>query len=563
VKNKLRVPDTQAERFGLRRKRRLGIRPLVLLAIAVLFFAGPSTAATPTYTITDLGTFGGTFSGAYGINDSGQVVGYAYTTGDTAYHGFLYSGGVLHDLGTLGGPYSWAFGINNSGQVVGWSYTTDAYSPHAFLYSGGVLHDLGTLGGSFSEGHGINDSEDVVGWSDTTGDATRRAFLYSGGIMHDLGTLGGSNSWAYAINDFGKIAGEAFKSGDTASHAFLYSGGTMTDLGTLGGDSSVAYGVNDGGQVVGGAQHTPSFAATHAFLYSGGVMHDLGTLGGQFAYAYAYGINNSGLVVGVAETDTGPTGNHAFFYSGGVMTDLNDLLSSGSGWELTEAQAINNSGQIVGTGFIGGQPHAFLMTPTGGAWIRFPLDGAWAPIRQKVGDWYPTYLGYHLAHDVGRQAGTPVYPMMDGIIKYARVVATVGCAVHIEHQLPPGDPLGGKVVSVYYHLKRPNTKSKIGDICLPEGQPPPKNQPLGYVSGLKADYGTGPHLHFGIRKGPYNVGCDPRTKKWYYPGYTTIYKGSCQKPGQKDNNPQNPVHKLILGDWISDPEDFIRSRGGQ
>jgi len=36
-----------------------------------------------------------------------------------------------------------------------------------------------------------------------------------------------------------------------------------------------------------------------------------------------------------------------------------------------------------------------------------------------------------------------------------------------------------------------------------------------------------------------------------------------QNPGRKDRNPNNPIHKSILADWVGDPEDFIRSRGGQ
>src|SRR5262249_37859544 len=55
------------------------------------------------YTITDLGTFGGTISNAYAINKSGQVAGGADLTGGTVSHPFLWYAGRLHDLGTLGG----------------------------------------------------------------------------------------------------------------------------------------------------------------------------------------------------------------------------------------------------------------------------------------------------------------------------------------------------------------------------------------------------------------------------------------------------------------------------
>jgi len=55
------------------------------------------------YTLTDLGTLGGTFSQAYGVNDKGWVVGYSSTEGDSALHAFLWHRGVMTDLGTLGG----------------------------------------------------------------------------------------------------------------------------------------------------------------------------------------------------------------------------------------------------------------------------------------------------------------------------------------------------------------------------------------------------------------------------------------------------------------------------
>ena len=65
----------------------------------------------------DLGTLGGASSSAYGINDSGQVVGQADTPGGQ-HHAFLYNGGKMIDLGTLGGANSSAHDINDSGQIV-------------------------------------------------------------------------------------------------------------------------------------------------------------------------------------------------------------------------------------------------------------------------------------------------------------------------------------------------------------------------------------------------------------------------------------------------------------
>jgi probable HAF family extracellular repeat protein len=90
---------------------------------------------------------------------------------------------------------------------------------------------------------------------------------------------------------------------------------TLTDLGTLGGSTSIGQGINASGQVTGYAYTTGN--ASHAFLYD--IVHG--------------------------------------------MVDLNSLITPSSGWVLNGGWAINDVGQIAGYGTIGGETHAFLLTP--------------------------------------------------------------------------------------------------------------------------------------------------------------------------------------------------------
>ena len=326
-------------------------------------------------TITDLGTLGGNESYAQGINATGQVVGYSATASGYE-HAFLYSDGEIMDLGTPPGVGTEAEAINDSDQVVGGAAVEE--TPEApgydfpFLYSGGSLSNLGTLGQDpgtvdLASAQGINDAGQIVGYAQTATSAVH-AFLYTNGAFKDLGTLNdnpmNTTSEANGINAAGQVVGFADK--EFTFDAFLYTNGTMVDLGNVsGGSDSVANAINASGQVVGYSEvFQGRFPDLHAFLYSKGAMIDLGSLGGNgpVTLSFGYGtdaeaINDSGQVVGYSTT---PSGDQvAFLYSKGTMIDLNTVLPSDSGWTLTNATGINDAGQVVGNGFHNGQPRAF------------------------------------------------------------------------------------------------------------------------------------------------------------------------------------------------------------
>ena len=73
------------------------------LGLLVAMAGGQSVRAAE-YTVTDLGTLGGSTSSAWAINESGEVVGESGVAGVS--RAFLYTGGSMKNLGTLGGAQS-------------------------------------------------------------------------------------------------------------------------------------------------------------------------------------------------------------------------------------------------------------------------------------------------------------------------------------------------------------------------------------------------------------------------------------------------------------------------
>lgn len=334
---------------------------LTLGMLGAAFFIAPPVKAASMYSITDIGTLPG-YQGATAsdINNLGQVVGTARSGTFSPFRAFIWENGTRTDLGTLPGytASSDASSTNDLGQVVGNSYdrvpNRGGWGNRAFLWSANNgITDLGTLGGSNSSASAINNLGQVVGSANNT-IRVSRAFRTAPNspinpATDDLGIdIGSSSSGGFSgasdINNLGQVVG--YISGNDGS--FLWDNGNVTKF-TIGVGA-----INDKGQIVGSPAPGLSSAGV---LWDNGVITDLGTLGGSGG---ASDINKNGQIVGGVST---ARGFHAYFWENGVLSDLNDLIPANSGWELTTATAINDGGQIVGSGTINGQERAYLLTP--------------------------------------------------------------------------------------------------------------------------------------------------------------------------------------------------------
>jgi probable HAF family extracellular repeat protein len=251
----------------------------------------------------------------------------AMVAGDLGWAGTERSHWVLTDLGTLGGRYSVAVGVNANGQVVGTS-TTRAGKRHVFLWEKGRMRDIGLIGvprDFLASGPLINDRGEVAWVQPGRGVVVWAAK----GVVRALGTFGGSDVELGAINNKGHLLARA-KAANGRWHVILWQNGRVIDLGD---DWSDALDINERGQIVGLINDRG-----HAVLWQVGKTRDLGTLGGKRSEAVA--LNDAGLVVGTSETkltkQTDPW--DGFLWGQGTMTDLG---------QYSDPTAINNRGQII------------------------------------------------------------------------------------------------------------------------------------------------------------------------------------------------------------------------
>jgi len=346
--------------------------------LALLAAPGPGWAAE--YELTEIGVLPGcTSSYATSLNDAGQVAGYCVDPsrpGGATNRAFLFHNGSMSEPRLPSGEMgSVANAINNDGVVVGEYF--DAPNPGRACMLAPSFSSY-PMGGYTDWATGITEKGVIVGTTLIRGAdpalsfaRATRTFESGGSALLNL-PVEWNNSEARAVNASGWIAMRVYLTGwlgeettgpqyfeHRSGRAFLLANGDLNDLGaqedlidlgTLGGDDSSAQGINDLGEVCGwSAREDGSY---EAFIYKNSTLSGLG-MPIDATDSFAFGINEKGEVVGFAKSASG--NERAVLFMEGEITDLNTLIPLASGGEkgfteLNRAVAINESGQIVGTG---------------------------------------------------------------------------------------------------------------------------------------------------------------------------------------------------------------------
>ena len=357
----------------------------------------------------------------FAISEDGTVAGYV-ASGSSAEAAVVSPDGSVQRLGTLGGGYSVAYGITDgtggapsSLAAVGTAETSTGVL-NGFTASSGQMSSLGTFGGASSEAFDVSPTGVAVGVA-TQPDGRTTAFV--GGQP----VAGTQDSRAYAITPLGVAAGSRLE-GTAVRPVLWLPDRTAVALPTGESTFGEVYDVSDIGWAVGAvATGAPEASALMADSPSSGTGSSgtpddpiarlspppNGTADRPAQLRDEAGLQDSPEAGTLTSGPAGAPGTvHADAWRNNVRShvdrllapgqtsapadlsktsgskalsadlratlwldeepfDLNDLIPNNSGWTLLEARAVNEQGQIVGTGVLQGQERAFLLTPVGNA----------------------------------------------------------------------------------------------------------------------------------------------------------------------------------------------------
>jgi uncharacterized membrane protein len=278
--------------------------------------SGQNRRASFVYTPIDVAVPGAYWTGPFGINDAGVVVGYYAAPGQTC--GFTWRRGETAQTSICieNATYTFAIGINNVGDVVGWYGTKDASGSkmHGFVLRGGVVTPIDGPSAACTTADGINDSGRIVGAfrsscapMSPTGPGLK-GYLLSRDAHEEITIPDALWTFSRGINGRGDIVGyyaDAFN----VTHGFFLAKNSPSPqvIDFPGAAQTEATGINDHGEIVGRFKATNTSAQDwHGFLRTRfGEYYSVDVDFPGVVYTRARGINNAGQIVGDFQPATG------------------------------------------------------------------------------------------------------------------------------------------------------------------------------------------------------------------------------------------------------------------
>jgi uncharacterized membrane protein len=261
-----------------------GILAIMLLACMV----APGLAAP--YRFTTLMYPESIMTGAYGINDLGQIVGEYFVPGDFYPKGFTYTNGAYTPFNIPDATGTTLNGCNNAGDLVGSYSTADAKYP--FLYSStGKLTTIMLTGANWGEARSINQNGVIVG--DCTVSGIYHGFKYENGTPSFINYPEALETRTFGINDAGAIVGE-FKDLSDVWRGFILENGQTKIIAVPDAVETRPNGINNSGVIVG--EYSYDNDIDHGFILVNGTFTTIDSPGAMSTSIDR--VNNYNQIVG-------------------------------------------------------------------------------------------------------------------------------------------------------------------------------------------------------------------------------------------------------------------------
>jgi hypothetical protein len=235
-----------------------------------------------------------------------------------------------------------------TGEVLIDAFDAKGHKRGAFTY---FNHRFVALPGKQTWAHGVGAAGTIVGeWVSKVG-TTTDAVYWSRTVPHSIGLCCGGI--LKAVNERGNMIGDAY---DDRGHYHAFSW-SPADGQRINIDPTDAY---SSAVAINSAGHILLQVGSEGYLYGTGHLTHLDL---------AVKLYNSVQALNDCDEVVGGYGSFADHYHAFLWTrtqgfrELNSLLVAESGWKLTSAAAINDRGEIVGSGKWNGQKLGFLLIP--------------------------------------------------------------------------------------------------------------------------------------------------------------------------------------------------------